>query len=126
MTHRTSRPLARILALLLALTACGDDRQDRFASPGAPKTSPSGDFVAHAESASEVRVTDRDGDDVFRKSYDYAGSQRADAIGVVWSSAEDQLWVLVPNVGTERIEPGPDGEWRAVQDDLPSDITRLG
>jgi hypothetical protein len=126
MTHRISRPLAGILALLLALTACGDDRQDRFASPGAPKTSPSGDFVAHVESASEVRVTDRDGGDVFRKSYGYATSQRADGIGVVWSSTKDQLWVVVPHDGTERIEPGPDGEWRATRDDLPSDITRLG
>ncbi|MEU7480628.1 hypothetical protein AB0A63_31935 [Lentzea sp. NPDC042327] len=126
MTHRFSRLATAVLALLLVLTACGDDRQDRFASPGAPKTSPSGKFVAHAESASEVRVTDRNGGDVFRKSYEYATSHRADGIGVVWLSSADQLWVVVPNDGTERIEAGPDGEWRATKAELPREISRLG
>ncbi|ANZ38714.1 hypothetical protein BBK82_24250 [Lentzea guizhouensis] len=126
MTHGISRLAAGTLALLLTLTACADDRQDRFASPGAPKTSPSGEYVAHAESPTEVRVTDRNGGDVFRKSYEYATSHRADGIGVVWLSTKDQLWVLVPNDGTERIEAGPDGEWRATRDELPREITRLG
>jgi len=119
------RAIAGILALLLVLAGCGAE-EDRFARPGAPRSSPSGDFIAHAESASEVRVTDRNGGDVFRKSYEYATSHRADGIGVVWLSKKDQLWVLVPGSTTERIEPGSDGVWRATTDDLPSEITRTG
>ncbi len=119
------RAIAGILALLLVLAGCGDD-EDRFARPGAPRSSPSGNFIAYAESASEVRVTDRNGGDVFRKSYEYATSQRADGIGVVWLSTKDQLWVLVPGSSNERIEPGPDGVWHATSDDLPSEITRSG
>jgi len=120
------RTLAALAALLLVLTGCGSDREDRFARPGAPKSSPSGKFVAHAESASEVRVTDRDGGDVFRKTYEYATSSRADGIGVVWLSEQDQLWVLVPGDASERIEPGPDGVWTATRAELPREITRLG
>lgn len=114
-----------VLALVLALAGCGAE-EDRFARPGAPKSSPSGDFIAHAESASEVRVTDRNGGDVFRKSYEYVTSHRADAIGVIWLSSKDQLWVLVPGSTNERIEPGPDGVWRAQSDELPREITRSG
>jgi hypothetical protein len=121
------RLLAALAALLVVLTGCGGDREDRFVRPGAPKASPSGNFVAHAESASEVKVTDRDGGEVFRKSYEYATSYRDDAIGVVWLSTEDQLWVLVPGGRTsERVEAGPDGVWRAVEAELPGEITRLG
>ncbi|RDI27598.1 hypothetical protein [Lentzea flaviverrucosa] len=120
------RSLAALVALLLVLTGCGGDGEDRFARPGAPKPSPSGKFVAHAESASEVRVTDRNGGDVFRKSYEYATSSRADGIGVVWLSKQDQLWVLVPGDTSERIEAGPDGVWKAVEAELPGEITRLG
>ncbi|WP_156213060.1 hypothetical protein [Lentzea aerocolonigenes] len=119
------RVLAAVLALFL-VAGCGSDREDRFARPGAPKTSPSGKFVAHAESASEVKVTDRNGGEVFRKSYEYATSSRADGIGVVWLSKQDQLWVLVPGDTSERIEPGPDGVWTAVKAELPGEITRLG
>ena len=128
MTHGISRSgaIAALVALLLALTACGGDPEDRFARPGAPTNSPSGKFVAHAESGSEVRVTDRDGGEVFRKSYEYATSSRADGIGVVWLSTQDQLWVLVPGDTSERIEAGPDGVWTAVEADLPGEITRLG
>src|SRR5690349_11425393 len=107
------RALAALVALLLTLTSCGSESQDRFVRPGAPKSSPSGNFVAHAESASEVRVTDRNGGDVFRKSYEYATSSRADGIGVVWLSQRDQLWVLVPGDTSERVEAGPDGVWTA-------------
>lgn len=120
------RAVAALVALLLVLTGCGSDREDRFARPGAPKTSPSGEFVAHAESASEVKVTDHDGGEVFRKSYEYATSSRADGIGVVWLSERDQLWVLVPGDGSERVEPGPDGVWTATRAELPGEITRLG
>ncbi|NGY65443.1 hypothetical protein G7043_41780 [Lentzea sp. NEAU-D13] len=119
------RLFAACTALLLVLTGCGSD-EDRFARPGAPKASPSGKFVAHAESASEVRVTDRNGGEVFRKSYEYATSSRADAIGVVWLSEKDQLWVLVPGDTSERVEAGPDGVWTAVTAELPGEITRLG
>ncbi|MBM7864563.1 hypothetical protein [Lentzea nigeriaca] len=121
------RVVAALVALLVVLAGCGDDREDRFARPGAPKTSPSGKFVAHAESESEVRVTGRDGGEVFRKSYEYATSYRNDGIGVVWLSTKDQLWVLVPGGRmSERIEPGPDGVWTAVEAELPGEITRLG
>ena len=120
------RLLTAFAALLLVLTGCGGDREDRFVRPGAPKASPSGKFVAHAESASEVRVTDRDGGEVFRKSYEYATSSRADGIGVVWLSEKDQLWVLVPGDTSERVEAGPDGVWTAVTAELPREITRLG
>ena len=120
------RILAALFALLV-LTGCGSDREDRFARPGAPKSSPSGNFVAHAESASEVRVTDRNGGEVFKKSYEYATSYRNDGIGVVWMSTKDQLWVLVPGERkSERIEAGPDGVWQAVEAELPGEITRLG
>lgn len=117
---------AAFAALVMVLAGCGGDGEDRFARPGAPKSSPSGKFVAHAESASEVRVTDRNGGDVFRKSYEYATSSRADGIGVVWLSKKDQLWVLVPGDTSERIEAGPDGVWTAVEAELPREITRLG
>jgi hypothetical protein len=121
------RALAALVALLLVLTGCGDDSEDRFARPGAPKASPSGKFVAHAESASEVRVTDRNGGELFRKSYEYATSYRNDGIGVVWLSTKDQLWVLVPgNRLSERIEAGQDGVWTAVEAELPGEITGLG
>ena len=121
------RTPAALVALLLALTGCGSDSEDRFATPGAPKSSPSGKFVAHADSASEVRVTDRDGGEVFRKSYEYATSYRADGIGVVWLSDKDQLWVLVPGGRmSERIEAGQDGVWKATEAELPGEITRLG
>jgi hypothetical protein len=121
------RVLAALVALLLVLTGCDSDREDRFARPGAPKTSPSGKFVAHAESASEVRVTDRNGGEVFRKSYEYATSYRNDGIGVVWLSTKDQLWVLVPgNRMSERVEAGENGVWTAVQAELPREITGLG
>ncbi|MFD5827810.1 hypothetical protein [Lentzea sp. NPDC060358] len=120
------RALAALVALVLALTSCGSESGDRFARPGAPKNSPSGKFVAHAESASEVRVTDRNGGDVFRKSYEYATSSRADGIGVVWLAERDQLWVLVPGDTSERVEAGPDGVWTAVEAELPGEITRLG
>ncbi|MEV6242208.1 hypothetical protein [Lentzea sp. NPDC051838] len=121
------RVLAAFVALLLVLTGCGSDREDRFARPGAPKTSPSGKFVAHAESASEVKVTDRNGGDVFRKSYEYATSYRNDGIGVVWLSTKDQLWVLVPGGRmSERIEAGADGVWTATEAALPDEITRQG
>lgn len=128
MTHGISRGgvLAVLVALLLALAGCGGEPEDRFARPGAPANSPSGKFVAHAESGSEVRVTDRDGGEVFRRSYEYATSSRADGIGVVWLSTKDQLWVLVPGDTSERIEAGPDGVWTAVEADLPGEITRLG
>lgn len=119
------RRLAALAAVVALLAGCGDS-EDRFARPGAPRTSPSGKFVAHAESASEVRVTDRNGGDVFRKSYEYATSSRADGIGVVWLSQRDQLWVLVPGDTSERVEPGPDGVWTAVEAELPGEITRLG
>lgn len=124
--HRISRTVAVVVALLLVLTGCGGDREDRFVRPGTPKASPSGEFVAHAESASEVRVTDRHGGEVFRKSYEYATSSRADGIGVVWLSGKDQLWVLVPGDTSERIEAGPDGVWAAATAELPGEITRLG
>jgi hypothetical protein len=121
------RILAALVALLLVLTGCGSDSEDRFARPGAPKSSPSGKFVAHADSASEVRVTDRNGGEVFRKSYEYATSYRADGIGVVWLSEKDQLWVLVPGGRmSERIEAGQDGVWTATEAELPREITRLG
>jgi hypothetical protein len=121
------RVVAAVVALLLVLTSCGSDREDRFARPGAPKSSPSGKFVAYAESASEVRVTDRNGGEVFKKSYEYATSYRNDGIGVVWMSTKDQLWVLVPGERkSERIEAGPDGVWQAVEAELPGEITRLG
>jgi hypothetical protein len=121
------RVLAALVALLLVLTGCGDDSEDRFARPGTPKTSPSGKFVAHAESASELRITDRNGGELFRKSYEYATSYRNDGIGVVWLSTKDQLWVLVPgNRLSERIEAGQDGVWTAVEAELPGEITRLG
>ncbi len=120
------RTLAALAALVMALSGCADDSGDRFVRPGAPKTSPSGKFVAHTESASEVRVTDRNGGDVFRKSYEYATSSRADGIGVVWLSERDQLWVLVPGDTSERVEAGQDGVWTAVQAELPGEITRLG
>jgi hypothetical protein len=119
--------VAALVALLLVLTGCGDDSEDRFARPGSPKTSPSGKFVAHAEGASGVRVTDRNGGELFRKSYEYATSYRNDGIGVVWLSTKDQLWVLVPgNRMSERIEAGQDGVWTAVEAELPGEITRLG
>jgi hypothetical protein len=121
------RVVAALVALLFVLTGCTDDREDRFAAPGAPKKSPTGKFVAHADSASEVRVTDSDGGEVFKKSYEYATSYRADGIGVVWLSTKDQLWVLVPGGRmSERVEPGPDGVWTAVEAELPGEITRLG
>jgi hypothetical protein len=128
MTHGISRGgiVAALAALLLVLTGCGGEPEDRFARPGEPRQSPSGKFVAHAESGSEVRVTDRDGGEVFRKSYEYATSSRADGIGVVWSSQQDQLWVLVPGDTSERVEAGPDGVWTAVEAELPGEITRLG
>jgi hypothetical protein len=121
------RVLAALVALLLVLTGCGDDSEDRFARPGRPKASPSGKFVAHAESASELRITDRNGGELFRKSYEYATSYRSDAIGVVWLSTKDQLWVLVPGGRmSERVEAGQDGVWTAVEAELPGEITRLG
>ncbi|PWK81991.1 hypothetical protein C8D88_115107 [Lentzea atacamensis] len=121
------RLLAAVVALLLVLTGCGGDGEDRFARPGAPKTSPSGKFIAHAEGSSGVRITDHDGGDIFQKSYEYATSYRADGIGVVWLSTKDQLWVLVPGGRmSERIEPGPGGVWTAVEAELPGEITRLG
>ncbi|MFD4643602.1 hypothetical protein ACFWN2_40280 [Lentzea sp. NPDC058436] len=128
MTHGISRGRATVAlaALLLALTGCGGEPESWFARPGEPRQSPSGKFVAHAESASEVRVTDRDGGEVFSKSYEYATSSRADGIGVVWLSTKDQLWVLVPGDTSERIEAGPDGVWTAVEAELPREITRLG
>ena len=113
------RIVAAVVALLFLLTGCGSDREDRFARPGAPKSSPSGKFTAHAESASEVRVTDRNGGDVFRKSYEYATSSRADGIGVVWLSEKDQLWVLVPGDTSECVEAGPDGDHWTVRASLP-------
>ncbi|MFI6102483.1 hypothetical protein ACIA8G_43625 [Lentzea sp. NPDC051213] len=126
-THQVLRALAAVMTLVLVLAGCGGEREDRFAQPGAPKSSPSGKFVAHAEGTSAVRVTDRNGGDVFQKSYEYATSYRADGIGVVWLSKKDQLWVLVPGGRTsERIEPGPDGIWTATEDELPGEITRLG
>lgn len=119
--------VAALVALLLVLAGCGSDSEDRFARPGSPKTSPSGKFVAHAEGSSEVRVTDRNGGELFRKSYEYATSYRNDGIGVVWLSTKDQLWVLVPgNRMSERIEAGQDGVWTAVEAELPGEITRLG
>jgi hypothetical protein len=119
--------VAALVALLLVLTGCGSDSEDRFARPGSPRTSPSGKFVAHAEGSSGVRVTDRNGGELFRKSYEYATSYRNDGIGVVWLSTKDQLWVLVPgNRMSERIEAGQDGVWTAVEAELPREITRLG
>ncbi|GLY49676.1 hypothetical protein [Lentzea sp. NBRC 102530] len=121
MTHGISR-LA--LAALLLLGACGSEQQ--FASPGDPQPSPSGNFVVHAESDSEVRVTDRDGAEVFRKTYAHDRVYEGDGVGAVWLSGKDQLWVIVPRGGAERVEAGPDGRWTAVPDELPGEITRMG
>ncbi|MFD4670652.1 hypothetical protein ACFWNN_13000 [Lentzea sp. NPDC058450] len=124
MTHGISRPRVLALAAVLFLGACSGEQQ--FVSPGDPQSSPSGNFVAHAENDSEVRVTDRDGGEVFRKTYEHDRVYEGDGVGVVWLSGKDQLWVIVPRGGAERVEAGPDGKWTAVADELPGEITRMG
>jgi hypothetical protein len=114
----------------------GGKSQDRFVRPGAPRTSPTGAFVATVEEKQgpdsvktwTTVVTDKDGAEVFRDGYAYSTRH---AVAVTWLSTKDQLWILSSDVGTAHIEPGPDGKWvktsitPQTKADVPQEISDL-
>lgn len=120
---------AIVAVLLLALVACGS-QEDRFVRPGVPRTSPSGNYVAHTESVSGktvLLITNPAGDELYRDSLEYWTSERNDGVGVLWLSDRDQLWLLVPGSTHQRVEPDAQGAWHRVADsELPEEIKRLG
>ena len=115
--------VAASVALVLVLTGCAifgrsGGRQDRFARPGAPRTSPSGEYIASVvagppENGVEtlvVVITDRSGREVFRDDDAYSTRH---GVGVTWLSDRDQLWILSADVGHSYVE-AQDGRWTKV------------
>lgn len=134
---------AGIVTAVAVLAGCsalfGGDRgaDDRFARPGQPRTSPSGELVARVVPGPEqngvetwvVVIEDRRGWEVFRDDYAYSSRH---GVGVTWLSGADELWVLSSDVGTSSIVRGPDGTWRKeyprpgrFDEDVPAEIREL-
>lgn len=115
----------------------GGKAQDRFVRPGAPRTSPTGAFVASVEETDSgsgsvktwtTVVVNASGAEVFRDTYAYSTRH---ALAVTWLSTKDQLWILSSDVGTAHIEPATDGKWvktaitPQTRPDIPEEISDL-
>lgn len=112
---------------------------ERFVRPGQPRTSPSGEFVAHAEpepgpeqsgaSAWIVVITDHAGREVFRST---EASHDRPGVDITWLTDTDELWVLSPDAGPWYVQQDGDDTWsreRPRQDhrdeDVPAEIREL-
>ena len=132
--------VATSVALVLVLAGCSifgrsGGRQDRFARPGAPRTSPSGAYIAsvvpgppeNGVDTLVVVITDGSGLEVFRDDYAYSTRH---GVGVTWLSDRDQLWILSADVGHSYVEIR-DGRWTKVDitpetsDSVPGEIADL-
>jgi RHS repeat-associated protein len=109
------------LALVASLAGCtGHSRsgqsQDRFVRADAPRTSPSGKFVASFRDGPAqngvptwiVVIKDTTGHVVFDDGYAYS---RRHGVGATWLSTGDQLWILSSDVGTAHVDPVDGGGW---------------
>ncbi|MGH3937378.1 MAG: hypothetical protein ACRDTG_01885 [Pseudonocardiaceae bacterium] len=139
---RTPIVLLLLGALTAVLAGCaalfGSDRvNERFARPEHPRTSPSGQFVAHVEFGPEqngvltwvVVITDRGGHEVFRDNYAYSSRH---GVGITWLSGKDQLWLLSSDVGTSSVQQDAGSTWRKeyprlghFDQDVPPEIREL-
>lgn len=140
---RTGKARALLLGGLLlgelVLAGCSDrdDRDLRFAEPGASRASPSGDVMAVVELGPEQDgvptwrpvILDGAGAAVFRDDEVY--STRQGGVAVTWLSDADQLWILSGDIGARHVDRGPDGTWRktTITPDtlatVPTEIRRL-
>lgn len=129
-----------VVGVLAGCTALfGSDRSadERFARPGHPRTSPSGEFVAHAELGPEengvqtriVVITERGGHEVFRDTEPYSSRH---GVGITWLTDTDELWILSADVGTSYVQQDTDGTWSKeyprldhYNDDVPAEIQDL-
>lgn len=132
-----------IIAVVSVLAGCtalfGADRNvdGRFVRPEQPQTSPSGEFVAHAELGPEqngvqtwiVVITEPGGREVFRDTEAYSSRH---GVGITWLTGTDQLWLLSADVGTSYVQRNVDGAWRKdyprpghYDDDVPTEIRDL-
>jgi len=108
--------LVGVLAAVAGCALIGLGRDERFVEPDQPKTSPSGEFIAHVADGPDdngvatrvVVITDVDGRKVFRDDYAYSTRH---GVGVTWLSSTDQLWILSADVGNAYVERRPDGTW---------------
>lgn len=126
-----------VLAGCTALFGTGRGADERFARPGQPQTSPSGEFVAQADLGPEqngvqtwiVVITERDGREVFRDAEAYSSRH---GVGITWLTGTDQLWVLSADVGTSYVQQDAAGTWRKQyprpghdDEDVPTEIRNL-
>lgn len=90
---------------------------DRFARPGQPKTSPSGDYTVSVDMGPvengvktwvAVIRDNKTGAEAFRDSYAYSSRH---GVGITWLSTNDQLWLLSGDVGPAHVDRRPDGTW---------------
>ncbi len=141
-TRRRVRAALAGITLLLVLAGCtmfGRSRggEDRFATPGSPRRSPSGTYTASVipgtpqsgVSTWVVVISDGGGREVFHDDYAYSTRH---GVGVTWRSDQDQLWLLSSDIGTAYVEPDADGAWvktaitPQTRDTIPEEIRRLG
>ena len=118
--RRVRRVLAGALAVIMtvataaACTSSGGDTVNTARRAGQEVTAPSGDLIGTlVEGPAEngvatlvVVVTDGAGEEVFRAPEPYSTRH---GVAIAWQSDGEVLWVLSSDVGTSRIERGPDG-----------------
>lgn len=126
-----------VAAVLAGCTALPGGAGERFARPGQPRTSPSGEFVAQADLGPEqngvptwiVVITERDGREVFRDSAAYSSRH---GVGITWLTGADELWLLSSDVGTSYVRQNTAGNWSKeyprpghYDEDVPTEIRKL-
>lgn len=126
-----------VLAGCAALSGGNRNTDERFARPGQPQTSPSGEFVARADLGPEqngvqtwiVVITDRTGREVFRDTEAYSSRH---GVGITWLTRADTLWVLSADVGTSSVQQDPNSTWHKryprpghLNEDIPPEIRQL-
>jgi hypothetical protein len=139
-----ARVLKRVFVVILmaaVLAGCGlfgSGREgERFARPGEPKASPSGDFIVSVdmgpvqngvETWIPVIRDNATGAEVFRDTDAYSSRH---GVGITWLSTDDQLWLLSGDVGTAHIDRQPSGTWTKTgitpetRNDIPDEIAAL-
>lgn len=109
------------IAIATLVVGCGlfgrsDRTNDRFARPGQPKTSPSGNYTVFAEYGPEQNgvktwvavIKDKSGKEVFHDTEPYSTRH---GVGFTWLSTKDQLWLLSGDVGPSHVDRNVDGTW---------------